>query len=175
MAEPFIGEIKMTGFDFAPKNWALCNGQTIQINQSQTLFSLISDTYGGDGRSTFMLPDLRGRTPIGEGNDGMGQYYTAGQFGGREVVTLTNESMPTHTHGFRAGVAPANKGNVGTKSKRVLAKSDGSPAYGPAEDLTHINPSTITKAGGNSFHENVQPSLVINFVIALLGTYPSRN
>ncbi len=122
-----------------------------------------------------MLPDLRGRTPIGEGSDGMGNHYTAGQFGGREVVTLTNDSMPTHTHEFYAGVQPAKENYIGSGSRRLLATSSGSNAYGPAENMIQMNPSTGTKAGGNSFHENVQPSLVINFVIALQGTYPSRN
>ncbi|MBU0969734.1 MAG: tail fiber protein [Proteobacteria bacterium] len=175
MAEPFVGEIKMTGFNFAPRNWALCDGQTMQINQNQALYALLGNSFGGDGRSTFKLPDLRGRTPIGEGNDGMGQYYTRGQAGGQEVVALTEGNMPTHTHEFRAGIAVSDKQNLGNKSDRILAKSSGLPAYGPAANLTQMNPSTITKTGGNSFHENVQPSLVINFVIALQGTYPSRN
>jgi len=175
MAEPFVGEIKMTGFEFAPRDWALCDGQTIQINQNQMLYALLGTYFGGDGRSTFKLPDLRGRTPMGEGNDGMGQYYTLGQAGGQEVVALTEGNMPTHTHGFRAGIAVANRPNLGNNSDRLLGKSSGLPAYGPATNLTPMNPSAITKTGGNSFHENLQPSLVINFVIALKGAYPSRN
>lgn len=170
MADPFIGEIKIFGFNYAPEHWAFCDGQILQVNQNQMLFSVLGAAFGGDGRTTFALPDLRGRIPVGTGNS----YYQGQKFG-VETVTLTADQIPTHTHALYAIDAD---GDNSDPTGRALCKpeynSEALDMYGdPANDIA-INPSSITTAGGNQAHTNMQPSLVLNFCIALKGTYPPR-
>jgi microcystin-dependent protein len=167
MAEPFLSEIRMMSFVFAPKGWALCNGQLLPINQNQALFSLLGTTYGGDGRVNFGLPDLRGRIPIH-----MGQGHTLGERGGEQAHTVSISELPTHTHVAKgsttAGVnSPANS--------PVLATSNPQQVYGPASGLVAMNPAVIGNTGGSQAHLNMQPFLTISFCIALQGIFPSQN
>ena len=165
MAEPFLSEIRMMSFNFAPKGWALCNGQTLPINQNQALFSLLGTTYGGNGQTTFALPDLRGRVPVH-----MGAGYTEGQAGGQEAHTVTVSEMPQHAHFMKGIDAPATS-NVG--SAAFLAQR--ADAYAPPSNLTAMSAAEITNTGGSQPHNNLQPYLVLNFCIALVGIFPSRN
>jgi microcystin-dependent protein len=170
MSEPFIGEIRPMGFGFPPKGWAECNGQLLQINQNQALFSLLGTTYGGDGRTTFALPDLRGRVPIA-----WGTTFPVGASGGEEQVTLGTSQLPTHAHNFQASTQNAN---VANPTGAVLGASNN--LYGAPQSLTPVGVSApygpmIAPAGAAGAHENRMPFTVINFCIALVGIYPSRN
>jgi microcystin-dependent protein len=167
MAEPFIAEIRLMSFNFAPKGWALCNGQLLPINQNQALFSLLGTTYGGNGQTTFALPDLRGRLPVHMGNG-----FTLGQRAGEELHTLTQPEMPTHNH--LAQVQPANA-TTATPNNNFLG---GIPSFGYSNtlsDLTTLSPSEITPVGGSQPHENRMPSSVVSMCIALQGIFPSQN
>ena len=166
MSEPFLAEIKIVGFNFAPRGWAYCDGQILPINQNQSLYSLLGTTYGGDGRTSFALPDLRSRTPIHQG-DG----YQLGQKGGAETVTLTAAEIGAHTHTVKASSAA---GNNPTPTGRVLAAA-GVYRDPEAANMTALRSGTVTNAGGGQAHNNMQPSLALNFCIALLGLFPSRN
>ncbi|MDT7778813.1 MAG: hypothetical protein QOC99_1325 [Acidobacteriota bacterium] len=167
MSQPFMTEIKIFSFNFAPKGWALCNGQLLPINQNQALFSLLGTTYGGDGRTTFGLPNLQGRTPIHTG----GQVgATLGQSAGQAVHTLTTSEMSAHTHFLNGASDNADQPTV---PNNLLGAASG--LYGPPNSLTTLIPSTITNVGGSQAHENRQPFLVVNFGIALQGIFPSRN
>lgn len=170
MAEPFLGEIKMVGFDFAPKDWAFCNGDTLPISQNQALFSLLGTAYGGDGRVNFNLPDLRGRVPIHRKRP----TQDRGDSGGLESVQLTENELPRHTHDFNALSIPANKGGGG-EGTRLFAVEPDENAYTVEQNLSTMNPGTCSPSGGGLAHDNIQPSLVINFVIALKGYYPERH
>lgn len=165
MAEPFLSEIRIMSFGFAPKGWAMCNGQLLPINQNQALFSLLGTTYGGDGRVNFALPDLRARTPIHEGSG-----HTLGEKAGEQAVTLTLAQMPQHTH--FAQVSPTNA-NSPIAANNVLAAANN--LYSQATNLTALDPSTITSAGGSQAHLNMQPFLTLTFCIALQGIFPSPN
>jgi microcystin-dependent protein len=165
MSEPFLGEIKITAFNFAPRGWALCNGQLLPINQNQALFSLLGTTYGGDGRVNFGLPDLRGRIPIH-----IGSGHTQGERGGETAHTLSIAEMPTHIHQV---VASNQTYNSVSPTNAVLA---GAPnMYANPSNLTTLVPDTVTNVGGSQAHNNMQPYLVLNFVIALQGIFPSQN
>jgi microcystin-dependent protein len=166
MAEPFLSEIRIMSFSFAPKGWALCNGQLLPINQNQALFSLLGTTYGGDGRVNFALPDLRARTPIHEG-DG----HTLGERGGEDAHTLTQQETPTHTHLVAASAAASGGNN--SPANRFLGGA--SQAYAAAQNLTPLRAGTITNTGGSQAHTNQQPFLVLSFCIALQGIFPSPN
>lgn len=173
MAEPFIGEIRLLGFTYAPKYWAECKGQVMDINQAQTLYSLLGTQFGGDGRSTFNLPDMRGRAPVHAGA-GVVQGY----FGGLETVNLVQAQLPEHTHTFEASDSPGLKANIGTAGDRYLAQpADGltTPIYGAANNLVQLAEEGIEKTGNGQAHVNLQPSIVIKYAIALQGLYPSRN
>ena len=168
MGTPFMGEIKIISWNFAPKGWAFCNGQLLPINQNQALFSILGTTYGGDGRVNFALPDMRSRVPIYTGP----QFNTLGQRGGEEFHTLIKTEMPTHLHFAQVTTQNAN---TGTPTNNLLA---GVPTFGyrtNISNLTTLLPSTVTNIGGSQPHENRQPYLVINFIIALQGVFPSRN
>jgi microcystin-dependent protein len=166
MSTPFIAEIKIVSFNFAPKGWALCNGQLLPINQNQALFSLLGTTYGGDGRTTFALPDLRGRTPIHMGNGSI-----LGENGGEESHTMSITEMPTHIHLAQGATVD---GDTPVPTANILAAPTGQ-VYAPANNLTPLDPGSVSPVGGNQAHENMQPYLTLNFVIALQGIFPSRN
>jgi microcystin-dependent protein len=168
MAEPFLAEIRLMSFVFPPKGWALCNGQLLPINQNQPLFSLLGTTFGGDGRTNFALPDLRGRTPVH-----VGSGHTLGERGGEETHTLSIAELPTHVHDWHATAAPATTNTP--DNTQVLASSTGDNAWGPATNLVAMAPGTIQPKGGSQAHQNMQPFLVISFCIALQGIFPSQN
>ena len=168
MAEPFLSEIRVMSFVFAPKGWALCNGQLLPINQNQALFSLLGTTFGGDGRVNFALPDLRGRTPIH-----VGSGHTLGERGGEQAHTLSIAELPTHTHVANASSNPAST-NTPT-SALVLAASSGSQLYTPASALQPMAAGGVTPVGGSQAHLNMQPFLTLSFCIALQGIFPSPN
>jgi len=166
MAEPFLSEVRIMSFVFAPKGWALCDGQLLPINQNQALFSLLGTTFGGDGRVNFGLPDLRGRAPIH-----VGSGHTLGERGGEQAHTLSIAEIPTHVHVWNANGSPATT-NTPTTSL-VLAQSTGDNAWGPASNLVAMNPGTIANVGGSQAHLNMQPFLILSFCIALQGIFPS--
>lgn len=168
--EQFIGEIRAFGFTFAPRGWATCDGQLLAINQNQALFSLLGTTYGGDGVTTFALPDLRGRVSVHMGQGPGRSPYVAGQVGGAEAVTLTASQMPAHGHPVAASSAATDKNPSGN----VPAYTGSAASYGATLDLT-MNQAMVGTAGGSQPHPNLQPYLTINWCIALMGEYPSRN
>ncbi|HEX8626496.1 MAG TPA: tail fiber protein [Allosphingosinicella sp.] len=165
MSEPFLAELRLMSFAFAPKGWAMCNGQLMPINQNQALFSLLGTTYGGDGRVNFGLPDLRGRVPIHFRGS-----HTLGEKAGTETVTVTQAQMPQHIHFFQANSTP---GNTPNPTNNVLASNNN--LYTAPANLTNLNPATISSTGGSQPHENRQPYLVLNYCIALQGIFPSQN
>ena len=170
MAEPFLSEIRILSFDYAPRGWALCNGQLLPINQNQALFSLLGSTYGGDDRVNFALPDLRGRSPVHAG-DGI----TLGERGGEEVHTLSVNEMPAHQHRLRASADFANSA-IPAGSLTAAKPRGGLDIYGPAGSANVVlHPAALSSAGGGQAHLNMQPFLTLNFVIALQGIYPSRD
>jgi microcystin-dependent protein len=160
---PFMGELKLMSFNFAPQGWAQCNGQLLPINQNQAIFSLLGTQYGGDGRVNFALPDLRGRTPNHRGNG-----FSQGQAGGEQSHTLAEAEMPAHNHLVMATNSTGDTGDPAVLGKVSLT-------YGPPNSLTTIEPTTITSVGGGQPHENRAPYLVLNWCIALQGIFPSRN
>lgn len=171
--EPYIGQLQLFGFNFAPKGWALCNGQLLSIMQYQALFSLISTTYGGDGRTTFALPDLRGRVPNGQGQGPGLSNYVMGQVAGTENVTLLSTQMPAHNHILMAFSDP---GNVSNPQGALLASSGGTdPEYRTSGAITAMGQQGIGVSGGNQPHYNMQPYLTMNYCIATEGIFPSRN
>lgn len=165
MAEPFLSEIRIMSFGFAPKGWALCDGQLLPINQNQALFSLLGTTYGGDGRVNFGLPDLRSRTPIHVGGG-----FTLGQRGGEQGHTLSISEIPTHTHLVNAANNPADT-NAATNTTYLGQQAN---TYAPATNLSALAGSEIGNVGGSQAHLNMQPFLVLNFSIALQGIFPSQ-
>jgi microcystin-dependent protein len=170
MAEPFLSEIRIMSFNFAPKGWALCNGQLLPINQNQALFSLLGTTFGGDGRVNFALPDLRGNTPIH-----VGEGHTLGEKAGEQSHTLTSAEMPEHIHGANATTVQA-QANTNSASPLVMpAQSNFSFLYGPATNFQQMAPNALSNVGGSQAHQNMQPYLVLSFCIALQGIFPSPN
>jgi microcystin-dependent protein len=165
LSTPFLSEIKIMSFGFPPKGWALCDGQLLPINQNQALFSLLGTTYGGDGRVNFGLPDLQGRVPTH-----MGSGLTLGQQGGEQGHTLAISEVPTHTH-TAMGTTTASDSPIPTSN--FLGAADNT--YGPATNLTSLQPGTLANAGGSQAHLNMQPFLVLSFCIALQGIFPSQN
>jgi microcystin-dependent protein len=167
MAEPFLSEIRIMSFGYAPRSWAQCDGQLLPINQNQALFSLLGTTYGGNGQTNFALPDLRSRVPIH-----MGQGHTLGERAGEQAHTLSISEIPTHLHVLNA--SPTG-GNQPVPPGNVLASSAPNPIYAPPNNLTSVNPGTVTNVGGSQAHLNMQPFLTLNFCIALQGIFPSQN
>jgi microcystin-dependent protein len=165
MAEPFIAEIRIMSFNYAPQGWAMCNGQLLPINQNQALFSLLGTTYGGDGRVNFALPDLRGQVPIH-----MGAGFTLGQKGGEQAHTLTMSEMTAHNH---FALASPTNGTTADPSGSYLGP--GGNLYAASGALTTLIPSTIGNVGGSQAHQNMQPFLALTFSIALQGIFPSPN
>ena len=165
MAEPFLAEIRLMSFNFPPKGWAFCNGQLLPINQNQALFSLLGTMYGGNGQTTFALPDLRGKTPIH-----MGSGHTQGEAAGQEAVTLSIVQLPTHTH-----QAASVNASASTNSPNGAYLAASTAVYHQPTNLISLHPSTITTVGGSQPHINMQPFLTLNFCIALQGIFPSQN
>ena len=167
MAEPFLSEIRIMSFNFAPKGWATCDGQLLPINQNQALFSLLGTTYGGNGQTNFALPNLRGRASLHTGNG-----HTLGESAGSSSVTLTQQQMPQHIH--MLAVSNTATGGTIVATGNVLGNA-GSQVYGAAQALQAMNPGCVGSVGGSQPHNNMMPFLVLNFCIALQGIFPSRN
>jgi microcystin-dependent protein len=172
MAQPFIGEIRCCGFNFAPVGWAMCSGQLLSISQNAALFQLIGTTYGGNGVNTFALPDLRSRVPIHQGSFA-GITYVLGQAAGVESVTLTTQELPAHSHAITA------TSNAATLKRPVTntfyaASSSGNNFYESGTTLTALASNTVANAGGNQPHSNIQPYLTLNWCMALEGIFPSQ-
>ncbi len=166
MAEPFLSEIRIMSFGFAPKGWAMCNGQLLPINQNQALCSLLGTTYGGNGQTNFALPNLQGDVPIH-----VGQGHTLGETAGTTAVTISQQTMAQHLH-FAQGTSNSS-GNVATPGNALLAASNVT-VYGPPAGLVALDPSSVTNVGGSQAHNNMMPYLVLNFCIALQGIFPSQ-
>jgi microcystin-dependent protein len=175
MSEPFLAEVKIFGFNFPPRGWAFCDGQILPINQNQSLYSLLGTTYGGDGRTSFALPELRGRTPIHVGT-GDESTYVLGEKGGEETHVLTTNEIPQHEHEARATSASASSTDP---DGNMLAETSGgrfsiSP-YGDNTSPVALHGSTVANAGSSAGHDNMQPYLALSYCIALTGLFPSRN
>ena len=166
MAEPFLSEIRMMSFVFAPKGWALCNGQLLPINQNQGLFSLLGTTYGGDGRVNFALPDLRGRVPIH-----FGSSFTLGQRGGEAAHTVIQSEMPAHYHMLNG---TSNAGTTDTPAATLQLAQSGIDLYRTPSNLTAMEAGTVSSVGGSQPHQNMMPYLTLSFCIALQGIFPSQ-
>lgn len=172
MPTPYIGEVKLVPFNFAPKGWALCNGQLLQIAQNQVLFSLLGTFYGGDGRTTFALPNLQGRTILGTGNGSGLSPYTIGQQPGQQPVVPTVDQIPSHTHLLNVSNATASAASPIGAYPAIAAASVGMP-YDPG--MSGAMPNAVQANPGGQGHENRQPFLVLNYVIALTGVFPPRD
>lgn len=167
MAQPYIGEIRMFAGNFAPNGWAFCSGQLMAISQNESLFTLIGTTYGGDGETTFGLPDLRGRLPIHQGSG-----FTIGQLGGSEEVTLTTPQLPAHTHPL---MGSDNVGSDHAPKGNVLAEAGTVDAYVTGPPFQPLSGQAVSSTGGSQPHENLQPFLCVNFIISLFGIFPPQN
>ena len=167
MAQPYVGEIRMFAGNFAPAGWMFCEGQLLPISEYETLFNLIGTTYGGDGQSTFALPDLRGRVPIHQGNG-----FTLAETGGAEAVTLTVNQIPAHSH---PALGSTNPGTGTSPASNVLSNLLGatSSAYGTDNPQTNLSPQSVSAVGGSQPHPNFQPYLCVDFIISLFGIFPS--
>jgi microcystin-dependent protein len=167
MGEPFLAELKIVSFNFPPKGWALCNGQLLPINQNQALFSLLGTMYGGNGQTNFALPNLRGRIPIHFGNG-----HTQGEAAGAESVTVNIQQLPTHVHSVQASNVNAT---TDTPDNTVALATSAIDLYRTPTSLVAMEPGTVSSVGGSQPHENRQPYLVLNYIIALQGIFPARN
>ncbi|HNP71261.1 MAG TPA: tail fiber protein [Kouleothrix sp.] len=173
MSDPYIGEIRLFGGNFAPYGWFFCDGSTLQISQYETLFSLIGTTYGGDGQTTFQLPDLRGRLPIHQGQGNGLSLRVIGQPGGAEQVTLLQGQLPVHNH---SALANSGAGNSDEPANNYWSGSATVPQFVPGDQAnTNMNTAAIGASGGSMPHENMQPYLAVSFIIAWQGIYPSQN
>ncbi len=170
MSEPFLAEIRIVSFNFAPRGWAFCDGQILPINQNQSLYSLLGPTYGGDARTSFALPDLRGRTPIHVGSSN-GSTHLLGRGSGEEAHTLSAAEMPQHSHPLNASNTAADSQ---TPAANLLANNQSNP-YTPFANAVGMAAGTVTSVGVGQGHDNMQPYLALNFCIALRGLFPSRN
>jgi microcystin-dependent protein len=181
VTQPFLGQIQSFGFGFAPRNWALCQGQILSIQQNTALFSLLGTNFGGNGTTNFALPNLQSRVPVHQGTLSGGSDYFQGETAGVENVTLLSTQMPLHNHAAIGTQTPANfeeptSGTVLAQSTRQGGVSPGDAFYGPSDANTiAINPLTISMVGNSMSHTNIQPYLTINWCIALAGVYPSRS
>jgi microcystin-dependent protein len=170
MSQPFVGEIRFVGFNFAPAGWMMCQGQLLAISEYETLFQLLGTTYGGDGQTSFALPDLRGRAAVHQGfNSGGG--FTMGQTGGAEEVTLLDSEIPSHTHSIGAVIAD---GNTPAPGRAVFAASSAGQ-YAPLASATGSMGNMVSAVGGSQPHANLQPFLVVNPIISLYGVFPSHS
>ncbi len=172
MSEPFVGEVRMFAGNFAPRGWAFCDGQLLAVSQNDALFSLLGTIYGGDGRTTFGLPDLRGRIPIHAGSGPGLSPRRLGAKGGAEKVTLTVNQLPSHTHSERASNSP---GTSSSPANNTLSNNLTAETFTTDISRVNMSSSAITNTGGSRSHTNLQPFLCVHFIIALVGIYPSRN
>lgn len=170
MADPFLGEVRAYGFNFAPRGWAMCMGQILSISQNTALFSLLGVNFGGNGQTTFGLPDLQSRVPIGAGQGPGLSDRVLGERGGTENVTLTTAQLPPHSHGVRASSTAGTGNEIDGQLPAVAAR----PVYGSGA-VVQMGDGSVRPAGGNLPHPNVMPSLVVNYCIALQGIYPQRS
>jgi microcystin-dependent protein len=170
MSQPYVGEIRMFGGNFAPAGWMFCEGQQLPISEYETLFNLIGTTYGGDGQSTFNLPDLRGRIPVHMGT-GAGSTYTLAQSAGVETVTVSVPQMPSHNHPY---LASTTNGNAPSPASNVAAASTVVKIYIAESPDANMGPNSIGSTGGSQPHNNFQPYLCIDFIISLFGVFPSQ-
>ena len=171
MAQPYVGEIRMFGGNFAPAGWMFCEGQLLPISENETLFQLIGTTYGGDGESTFNLPNLASRVPVHMGTGPDGTTYQIGELAGTEQETLTVQQIPIHTHTMQGSL---NAASTQTPAANVVGKSTQVDLFINAQPNDAMNANAITPAGGSQPHENTQPFLCINFIISLFGVFPSQ-
>jgi microcystin-dependent protein len=169
MAQPYVGEIRMFGGNFAPAGWMLCEGQLLPISENEVLFQLIGTTYGGDGQSTFALPDLRGRVPIHQGSN-LGNF-SIGEASGVETVTLTVQQIPVHSHGMMASKDVANQ----LAPQNAVTGQAAAKIYRAGTPSLTLNPQAVTTVGGTQPHTNMQPYLCVNFIISLFGIFPSQS
>jgi microcystin-dependent protein len=169
MAQPYVGEIRIFAGNFAPAGWMFCEGQLLPISENETLFQLIGTTYGGDGESTFALPDLRGRVPVHQGS-GAGTTLILAETGGVEQVTLTVQQIPSHTHPM---LATGNLASESAPGGQVFAQPQTVDAYVTAPPAVPLAPASCTPVGGSQPHDNMQPYLCLNFIISLFGIFPS--
>ncbi|TIM17690.1 MAG: phage tail protein [Mesorhizobium sp.] len=174
MADPFVAEIRIFPFYFAPRGWAWCDGQLLPLSQNTALFSLLGTTYGGNGKSTFALPDLQGRSPMHPGQGPGLSLHDLGETGGTETVSLLESEIPTHTHAMRDHDIDLGELNA-PSSTRSLAKSTNATIYTTAANLTQMSPQALPPAGGDQPHNNMQPYLTCYFCIALQGVFPPRS
>jgi microcystin-dependent protein len=176
MSSPYVGEVRMFAGTFAPAGWAMCAGQLMPISQNETLFNLIGTTYGGDGQSTFAVPDLQGRVPVHAGQGpGISQVYQIGETGGVESVTLNTQQIPNHNHAL---LATTDFGQQAQPQGAFLAQSTTGTMYtdaGNGPPFVNLNANSLAAVGGNHPHENMLPFLVITFIISLFGIFPSQN
>ena len=171
MAQPYVGEIRLFAGNFAPAGWMFCDGQLLPIAENEVLFQLVGTTYGGDGISTFALPDLRGRVPIHFGTSTLGSTFTLAQNGGTEIVTLTVQQIPLHSHPLLASADPANSPNP---AANVLGETVSTTPYFAGPPAVALAPQSVMPTGGSQPHNNVQPFLCINYIISLFGIFPSQ-
>lgn len=171
MADPFVAEIRIFPFNFAPKGWALCNGQILPLSQNTALFSLLGTTYGGDGKSNFALPNMQGRAPMHPGQGSGLSLHDLGEMAGSETVTLLQTEIPGHSHSL---VASASDGIFTQPSGQQFAQGVGVQVWGTVAPNTQLDPHALAPAGGSLPHNNMQPYLTLNFCIALQGVYPPR-
>jgi microcystin-dependent protein len=171
MADPFVAEIRPFGFNFAPKGWAQCNGQLLPISQNTALFSLLGTTYGGDGKSTFALPNLQGSAPMNQGQSGGTSERFLGELSGSETVTLLQSEMPVHPHSLNAVESTAT---ARQPPNQMFAVGEAMSFYSSNAGNTTMNPNMLTLVGGSLPHNNMQPYLVVNFCIAMQGIFPPR-
>ncbi|HEY1979770.1 MAG TPA: tail fiber protein [Xanthobacteraceae bacterium] len=174
MTQPFVGQVQAFGFGFAPRYWAQCNGQTLAIAQNQALFALLGTTYGGNGVSTFLLPNLQSRVPMHYGTAPYGTVYTLGEIAGSEQVGLTLGNLPLHNHTLFGSTGTATVNIPAAGQALATAPSAANFVYGPDTTPQPLNPASITPAGTGQPHNNLQPYQAINFCIALYGIFPSR-
>jgi microcystin-dependent protein len=172
MSDPFVAEIRMFGFNFAPTGWARCNGQLLPLSQNTALFSLLGTMYGGDGKSTFALPNLQDSSPLQCGQGQGLSLYDEGQQGGTEAVTLLQTEMPVHTHAWQANVTPATLN--APDNGRAIARSSGGTAYKTIDPDVQMDFQMLSISGSSFPHNNLQPYLVVNFCIAMQGIFPAR-
>jgi len=169
MSDPYLGEIKVFSFNFPPQGWASCSGQQMPIGQNQALFSLLGIAFGGDGKNYFNLPDFRGRVPIHYGNG-----YLRGQKGGLEQVAIDLYTLPTHSHDANGSSLDGNNWKPGPDTSLATSTTTDDPIYGLPQNMVAMNTGILSEVGGGQSHNNMQPSLVLNFCIATAGTYPPR-